>query len=124
MVSPLTVDQDAPERNPTVPQVTFVAIDGSRRTITATAGDSVMATAVKNGVPGIVGECGGNRSCATCHVYVDEDFLALVGAPNDLEDDMLDLAVSDRRATSRLSCQITVTEALDGLTVETPKEQP
>ncbi|MDT5024951.1 MAG: ferredoxin, 2Fe-2S [Micromonosporaceae bacterium] len=123
MVSPLAMDEDARERNSTVPKVTFVAIDGSQRTLDAAAGESVMTTAVKNGVPGIVGECGGNRSCATCHVYVAEDFLALVGPPNDLEDDMLDLAVSDRRRTSRLSCQITVTEALDGLRVSTPEEQ-
>ena len=107
-----------------MPKVTFVALGGSRRTIDAAIGDSVMATAVKNGVPGIVGECGGNLSCATCHVYVDEDFMTLVGPPNDLEDDMLDLAVSDRRTTSRLSCQIRVTGALDGLTVESPEEQP
>lgn len=83
-----------------------------------------MATAVKNGVPGIVGECGGNLSCATCHVYVDEDFLTRVGPPGDLEDDMLDLGVADRRATSRLSCQIKVAEALEGLIVECPEEQP
>lgn len=107
-----------------MPKVIYVAIDGSQRAINATVGDSVMATAVKNGVPGIVGECGGNCSCATCHVYVHEDFLPLVGPPGDLEDDMLDLAVSERRTTSRLSCQIEVTEALDGLTVDTPAEQP
>ncbi|MDZ5445047.1 2Fe-2S iron-sulfur cluster-binding protein [Micromonospora sp. 4G57] len=107
-----------------MPKVTFVTVGGTPRTIDATVGDSVMVTAVRNGVRGIVGECGGNSSCATCHVYVDEDFLPLVGPANDLEDDMLDLAVSDRRPTSRLSCQITVTEALDGLTVELPDEQP
>lgn len=107
-----------------MPKVTFVAIDGSRRTIDALDGDSVMATAVKHGVPGIVGECGGNCSCATCHVYVDDDFVAVVGGPNDFEDDMLDLAVSDRRTTSRLSCQIKVTGDLDGLVVEIPREQP
>jgi ferredoxin, 2Fe-2S len=107
-----------------VPKVIFVALDGSRRPIDAAVGDSVMATAVKNGVPGIVGECGGNLSCATCHVYVDEDFLELVGPANDLEEDMLDLGVSDRRTTSRLSCQIKIVEALDGLTVELPEEQP
>jgi 2Fe-2S ferredoxin len=107
-----------------VPKVTFVALDGSRRTIDAATGDSVMATAVKNGVTGIVGECGGNRSCATCHVYVEDEVLDLVGPPNDLEDDMLDLAVSERRPGSRLSCQIKVTEALDGLTVLTPEGQP
>ncbi|WP_214110841.1 2Fe-2S iron-sulfur cluster-binding protein [Acrocarpospora catenulata] len=107
-----------------MPKVIFVALGGARRTIDAAVGDSVMATAVRNGVPGIVGECGGNLSCATCHVYVHEDFLPLVGSPADLEDDMLDLAVSDRRPTSRLACQITVTEALEGLTVECPEAQP
>lgn len=107
-----------------MPEVTIVAVDGSQCTIGATAGDSVMSMAVRNGVPGIVGECGGNLSCATCHVYVDEEFYALVGPPGDLEDAMLDLAASDRRATSRLSCQIKVTDALDGLTVATPEEQP
>jgi ferredoxin, 2Fe-2S len=107
-----------------VPKVIFVALDGSRRTIDAAVGDSVMATAVKNGVPGIVGECGGNLSCATCHVYVDGEFAALVGPPGDLEDDMLDLGASDRRTNSRLSCQIKLTDALDGVTVEVPEEQP
>ncbi|MEO3856392.1 2Fe-2S iron-sulfur cluster-binding protein [Acrocarpospora sp. B8E8] len=112
------------ERTVIVPTVTFVSIDGSRHTANARVRESVMAAAVRNGVPGIIGECGGNASCATCHVYVGEAFMPLVGPPGDLEDDMLDLAVSDRRPTSRLSCQISVTEALDGLVVETPKEQP
>jgi len=107
-----------------VPKVTFVGTDGTQHTIQAAVGESVMATAVRHGVPGIIGECGGNASCATCHVYVDESFAALVGPPNDFEDDMLDLAVSDRRPTSRLSCQIQLTEALDGLIVTTPEEQP
>jgi 2Fe-2S ferredoxin len=107
-----------------MPKVTYVAVDGSRRTVDAMVGDSVMATAVRNGVPGIVGECGGNMSCATCHVYVDTEFAAPVGEPNDLEDAMLDLGVSDRRDTSRLSCQIALTEELDGLVVTTPAEQP
>jgi ferredoxin, 2Fe-2S len=106
-----------------VPKVTFIAVDGSRRTIIAAVSESVMATAVRNGVPGVIGECGGNRSCATCHVYVDEEFTALVGPAEGLEDDMLDLAVAQRRPTSRLSCQIEVTDALDGLVVMTPSEQ-
>lgn len=106
-----------------MPKVTYVAIDGSRCTIDATAGDSVMSTAVRNGVPGIIGECGGNMSCATCHVYVDAEYAARVGPPGDLEDAMLDLGASDRRDTSRLSCQITLTEALDGLIVTTPEDQ-
>ncbi len=107
-----------------MPTVTFVAIDGTLRTASAAVGESVMAAAVRQGVPGIIGECGGNTSCATCHVYVDERFLPLVGSATDLEDDVLDLAVSDRRPTSGLSCQIRVTEALDGLIVATPEDQP
>jgi 2Fe-2S ferredoxin len=107
----------------TVPKVIFVHNDGSQRVIDAGLGDTVMATAVRNGVPGIVGECGGNRSCATCHVYVDADFMPLVGPPGDLEDDMLDLGVSDRRKGSRLSCQIPVSQQLDGLVVEIPPSQ-
>jgi ferredoxin, 2Fe-2S len=107
----------------TVPKVIYVTADGSRRVISATVGDSVMATAVRNGVPGIIGECGGNSSCATCHVYVRDDFRALVGPPNDFEDDLLDLGVSERRDGSRLSCQIEVTDDLDGLTVDVPADQ-
>jgi len=79
---------------------------------------------VRNGIPGIIGECGGNCSCATCHVYVDDEFSASVGGAGDMEDDLLDLGVAaDRRDTSRLSCQIAVTEDLDGLTVHVPAEQ-
>ncbi len=106
-----------------MPKVTYVGEDGSEHAVSAVVGDSVMATAVKNGVPGIVGECGGNASCATCHVWVREEFMPLVGTPGDTEEDLLDLGVSDRRDTSRLSCQIPVTDALDGLTVDVPAEQ-
>ena len=107
-----------------MPKVTYVASDGSPTTIDAGVGESVMTTAVQNGVAGIVGECGGNRSCATCHVWVREDFVALVGPPGDLEDDLLDLAVSERRPGSRLGCQIRLTQELDGLTVDVPPVQP
>ena len=107
-----------------MPKVIFVHNDGSQRVIDAGLGDTVMATAVRNGVPGIVGECGGNRSCATCHVYVDADFMPLVGPPGDLEDDMLDLGVSDRRDNSRLSCQIVLDGRLEGICVTTPEDQP
>lgn len=107
-----------------MPKVIYVSDDGSQRAIDAVAGDSVMLTAVQNGVPGIIGECGGNCSCATCHVYVRENFLSLVGPPNDLEDDLLDLAVTERRSGSRLSCQIQMTDFLDGLTVDVPVVQP
>lgn len=107
----------------TLPRVIYVR-DAQEHPVDAVVGESVMATAVKHGVPGIVGECGGNASCATCHVWVRDEFFPLVGGPNDFEEDLLDLAVSERRDTSRLSCQIPVTEALDGLTVDIPPDQP
>lgn len=107
-----------------MPKVIYVDSDGSQRTVEAAVGDSLMAVAVRHGVAGIVGECGGNASCATCHVYVREEFRSLVGAPRGLEDDLLDLAVSDRQPGSRLACQITLTDELDGLTVDLPTEQP
>jgi 2Fe-2S ferredoxin len=107
-----------------VPKVVYVdAVTGLEQTVDGTVGDSVMATAVRNGVPGIVGECGGNSSCATCHVWVREEYRSAVGPPHDLEEDLLDLAVSDRRAGSRLSCQIALGPELDGLTVDVPPEQ-
>lgn len=99
-----------------MPKVTFVG--DQVYTVDAGVGESVMAAAVRNGVPGIIGECGGNASCATCHVYVRDDFLPLVGEPNEVEEDLLELGVSDRREGSRLSCQIEVGPELDGLTVD------
>ena len=107
-----------------MPKVVYVVGDGLERVIDGAIGESVMATAVKNGVPGIVGECGGNASCATCHVWVDEEFWPRVGPPGDFEEDLLDMAVTERRETSRLSCQVPVTQALDGLRVEVPPDQP
>ncbi|MEQ3549829.1 2Fe-2S iron-sulfur cluster-binding protein [Pseudonocardia nematodicida] len=107
-----------------MPKVLFVLPDGTRTVVDARGGDSVMVTATQNGVSGIVAECGGNASCATCHVWVRDDFVALFDPPGDMEEDLLDLAVSERRAGSRLSCQITVTDEHDGLTVDVPPEQP
>lgn len=106
-----------------MPKVVYVSAEGDESVVDAGLGESVMAAAVRNGVPGIIGECGGNNSCATCHVWVREEFRDLVGEPGDLEDDLLDLGVSDRRECSRLSCQIELTEELDGLTVDVPAEQ-
>jgi 2Fe-2S ferredoxin len=82
-----------------------------------------MTAAVRNGIPGIVGECGGNASCATCHVWVRPEFKERVGEPGDMEDDLLDLGVGERRETSRLGCQIEVTDELDGLVVDVPASQ-
>jgi 2Fe-2S ferredoxin len=106
-----------------VPQVTYVGPDGHEQTVEAVEGESVMATAVKNGVPGIIGECGGNASCATCHVWVRDDYLDLVGEPGDMEEDLLEMGVSDRREGSRLSCQIKMSAELDGLTVDVAPQE-
>jgi 2Fe-2S ferredoxin len=106
-----------------MPQVTYILPDGTQTTLEARDGDSVMETAVKNGVRGIVAECGGACSCATCHVFVADEFIDLVGRPGDLEDDMLDGAACDRRDNSRLSCQIKMCSDFDGLRVEIAPKQ-
>ena len=108
-----------------MPKVVYVGSDGDERVVDAAVGENVMSAALRNGVPGIIGECGGNNSCATCHVWVRAPYFEQVGPPGeDLEEDLLDLGVSDRRCNSRLSCQIQVTDDLDGLTVDVPAEQP
>jgi 2Fe-2S ferredoxin len=106
-----------------MPKVTYIQPDGAEITLDARDGDSVMETAVKNGVRGIVAECGGACACATCHVFIDEAFTAKVGEPGPLEDDMLDGAASDRQANSRLSCQVKMSAELDGLVVRIAPEQ-
>ena len=107
-----------------MPKLVFNSSDGTQRVVDATVGESVMLAATQNGVPGIIAECGGNASCATCHVWVADEFVPAVGEPGDMEEDLLDMAVTERRDGSRLSCQIPVTEELDGLTVEIPPDQP
>lgn len=107
-----------------MPKVLFVLADGTQTGVDARVGDTVMTAATQNGVEGIIAECGGNCSCATCHVWVRDDFVPLLGPPDEMEEDLLDLGVSERRSGSRLSCQITVTEELDGLAIEIPPEQP
>ncbi|MET0782195.1 MAG: 2Fe-2S iron-sulfur cluster-binding protein [Microbacterium sp.] len=102
--------------------VVYTADDGGITTITGRPGDSIMETAVRNGVPGIVGECGGSLSCATCHVFVAQETLALVGGPGDLEDEMLDGTAVDREDDSRLSCQIKLKGGCE-YHVTTPSEQ-
>ena len=105
-----------------MPKVTFIQPDGTRSEVNALSGDSVMETAIDNDIDGIVAECGGACSCATCHVYVDKSWLDRLPDPDPLEDGMLD-CVLDRQETSRLSCQIRLTEELDGLTVRVPESQ-
>ncbi len=103
-------------------KITFIQPDGTRQVVDADPGMTVMETAKKNLIEGIEAECGGACACATCHVYVDEAWREKVGPPTDMEEDMLDFAF-DVRPSSRLSCQIKVTDALDGLVVSVPEKQ-
>ncbi len=105
-----------------MPQITFVSHDGAVTEVQAEPGTSVMQAAVDNGVDGIIAECGGACSCATCHCYVDDAWMAKVGDPSEIEQDMLE-CVLDPQENSRLSCQITVSDELDGLVVKVPESQ-
>jgi ferredoxin, 2Fe-2S len=105
-----------------MPKITYIDFADKARTVDADVGATVMETALKAGIPGIEAECGGACACATCHVYVDEAWRARVGEPSPMEEDMLDFGF-DVRPNSRLSCQIKVTEELDGLIVRTPERQ-
>jgi ferredoxin, 2Fe-2S len=102
--------------------ISIIAFDGTRFDIAAQDGSTVMENAVRNSVPGIDAECGGACACATCHVYVDDAWTERAGQPSAMEEDMLDFAV-EVRPTSRLSCQIKVGPALDGLVVHVPERQ-
>jgi 2Fe-2S ferredoxin len=103
-------------------KITYIDHGGTERVVDVKPGMTVMEGAVKNMVPGIDADCGGACACATCHVYVSEDWLSKVGERSSMEESMLDFA-DDVRDNSRLSCQITVTDALDGLIVTTPRSQ-
>ena len=102
--------------------ITFIEHDGTQHEVDATEGISVMENAIQNGVPGIDADCGGQCSCATCHVYVKADWLEKTGGIGDMEESMLDLN-PERQGNSRLSCQIAFTGDLDGLTVDLPEFQ-
>ena len=103
-------------------KITFIDAAGTSRTVDAEVGSTVMETALKNAVPGIEAECGGACACATCHVYVADEWAERVGPATPMEEDMLDFAF-DVRPTSRLSCQIKVKPEFDGLVVKTPARQ-
>lgn len=103
-------------------KITFTQLDGTEQTVDAENGMTVMEAAIKNMVPGIDADCGGACACATCHVYVDENWLEAAGEREEMEEDMLDFAF-DVRDNSRLSCQIKVSDDLDGLKVTVPEKQ-
>ncbi|GHA20682.1 (2Fe-2S) ferredoxin [Arenicella chitinivorans] len=105
-----------------MPLIKYVEHNGTEHQIQVSNGQSVMEGAIDNMVDGIAGECGGSCSCATCHCYVHEDWVAKVGGPNEIEEGVLECA-ADPRANSRLSCQITVTDELDGLVILLPESQ-
>ena len=107
-----------------MPEVTYVQFDGARQMVDVPLGENVMRGAIYNGIEGIVGECGGAPSCATCHCYIDEAWTAQVGPPvSDAEADLLEAAACEVRSSSRLSCQIDMNEALAGLVVHLPEAQ-
>lgn len=106
-----------------MPQITYVQPDGTRLSVAAQAGATVMLTAVANGVAGIVAECGGAAMCATCHVYLDEASAANVAPVSEVENEMLDSAASGRRDNSRLSCQLVLAPGIDEIIVHVPSHQ-
>jgi 2Fe-2S ferredoxin len=99
-----------------MPKVTYITTDGERHEVTLENGYSVMEGAINNNIDGIVAECGGACACATCHSYIDESWLDRLPAMVDMEVSMLDAAY-DRRQNSRLTCQIEMNDALDGLII-------
>jgi ferredoxin, 2Fe-2S len=103
-------------------QVTYVAPSGEEETFQGEAGDSVMEVAVRHGLHSIVAECGGSMSCSTCHVFVNEDDMALFAPVSDMEDEMLDTTAVDREETSRLSCQLVLRDGCS-VRVTTPETQ-
>ncbi len=105
-----------------MPAIKFIAIDGTTREVHATVGNNLMQTARDNDIREIEAECGGACSCATCHCYIDENWIDKVEPASTVEKDMLE-GVVDPKPNSRLACQIMITAALDGLAVRLPKSQ-
>jgi 2Fe-2S ferredoxin len=106
-----------------MPNIIFITPAGERIAIEAHTDDSLMFAALTNGLDGIIAECGGGMVCGTCHVYVDAAQIGRLPAMSYEEDDILATVAGERRANSRLSCQITVTDELDGLVVTIPDSQ-
>ena len=105
-----------------MPKITYIENNGKSHTIEIANGLSVMEGAVQNNIPGIDADCGGSMACATCHVYVKEEWLDKLPTKEDGEEDMLDMAFEPKK-NSRLSCQLMVSDQLDGLVVNLPEKQ-
>jgi len=105
-----------------MPKITYIESSGNKKTIEVEKGLSVMEGAVQNNIPGIDADCGGGMACATCHVYVKEEWFNKLPKAEDGEQDMIDMAFEPKK-NSRLSCQLIVSDELDGLVVTTPSKQ-
>ena len=105
-----------------MPKITFKDFQGGSKTIEIESGLTVMEGAIQNDIPGIDADCGGSMACATCHVYVDQEWIDKIPKAEDAENDMIDMAFEPKK-NSRLSCQIIVSEELNGLEVTTPEKQ-
>ena len=103
-------------------KINFIEFNGTEHLVESDAGSTVMEAAINNSIPGIDADCGGACACATCHVYIDKAWLGKTGEAADMETDMLDFAF-DVEENSRLSCQIKITDELDGLVVKLPEKQ-
>ena len=105
-----------------MPKITYIEHNGKSHTINVANGLSVMEGAVQNNIPGIDADCGGSMACATCHVYVKEEWFNKLPKKEEGEEDMIDMAYEPNKY-SRLSCQLTVSDELEGLTVKLPEKQ-
>ena len=105
-----------------MPRVRFITFDGSLHEVEVAAGTTLMQAATEHGVPGVDGDCGGQCACATCHCYIEAPWSALTGARTAAEEQMLNFSAG-LQETSRLGCQVTVTDALDGIVVKLPEGQ-
>lgn len=103
-------------------KITYITHDGKEHSLDADNGTTVMENAVRNSIPGIEAECGGACACATCHIYIDKDWVDIVGKPEAIEEDMLDFAY-EMKPESRLSCQVKISDKLDGLVIRIPEKQ-
>jgi 2Fe-2S ferredoxin len=106
-----------------MPKVTYIEFNGTAHEIDLPVGSSLVEGAVQNDIPGIVAECGGSCMCSTCHVYVDEPFAADLPEKEEEEEEMLEEAAAELKETSRLSCQLRMTQEMDGIVVRMPESQ-
>lgn len=106
-----------------MPTITLIQHSGESYTVEADDGATVMEVAIDNDIDGIIGECGGCCSCATCHCYIDPAYMGKLPARSSLETEMLEFASSEAKDNSRLACQVEITDELDGMVVTLPETQ-